>query len=54
MLAEVGLTLNIRNNRTYPIQISVLGGPVNPLDTANATTEYRWDVRHWHYQVQIH
>jgi hypothetical protein len=44
MLAEIGITLNIRNNRTYPIQISVLGGPVNPLDTVNATTEYRYDV----------
>ncbi len=44
MLAEVGITLNIRNNRNYPIEINVLGGPVNPLDTVNATTEYRWDV----------
>ena len=43
-LAFVGITLNIRNNRTYPIRINVLGSPYNPLDTANATTEYRWDI----------
>jgi hypothetical protein len=43
-LAFVGITLNIRNNRTYPIRINVLGGPYNPLDTANAKTEYRWDI----------
>ena len=43
-LAFVGITLNIRNNRTYPIRINVLGSPFNPLDTANATTEYRWDI----------
>lgn len=43
-LAFVGITLNIRNNRTYPIRINVLGGPVNLLDTANAKTEYRWDI----------
>ena len=43
-LAFVGITLNIRNNKTYPIRINVLGSPFNPLDTANATTEYRWDI----------
>ena len=43
-IAFVGITLNIRNNRTYPIRINVLGSPFNPLDTANATTEYRWDI----------
>lgn len=44
MLADVGITLNIQNNRNYPIEINVLGGPFNPLDTSNATIEYRWDV----------
>ena len=43
-LAFVGITLNIRNNKTYPIRINVLGSPFNPLDTANAKTEYRWDI----------
>ena len=40
----VSITLNIRNNRDYPQRINVLGSPVNPLDTANAVTEYRWDI----------
>ena len=43
-LAFVGITLNIRNNTTYPIRINVLGSPFNPLDTVNAKTEYRWDI----------
>ena len=43
-LSVVSITLNIRNNRTYPQRINVLGSPVNPLDTANALTEYRWDI----------
>ena len=43
-LSIVSITLNIRNNRTYPQRINVLGSPVNPLDTANALTEYRWDI----------
>ena len=43
-LSVVSITLNIRNNRTYPQRINVLGSPVNPLDTANAKTEYRWDI----------
>lgn len=43
-LSVISITLNIRNNRSYPQRINVLGSPVNPLDTANAKTEYRWDV----------
>jgi len=43
-LACVSITLNIRNNKTYPIRINVLGSPYNPLDTTNAKTEYRWDI----------
>lgn len=43
-LSVVSITLNIRNNRTYSQRINVLGSPVNPLDTANALTEYRWDI----------
>jgi hypothetical protein len=36
--------LQIRNNTNYPQQINVMGNPANLLDTANATTEYRWDL----------
>ena len=43
-LSVVAITLNIKNNRDYPVRINVLGSPVNPLDTVNSTTEYRWDV----------
>lgn len=38
------ISLNIRNNTNYPQQINVMGNPANLLDTANATTEYRWDL----------
>ena len=43
-LSLVSITLNIRNNREYAQRANLLGSPVNPLDTANALTEYRWDV----------
>jgi len=43
-LSVVSITLNITNNRTYPQNINVLGSTINPLDTANALTEYRWDI----------
>ena len=36
--------LQIRNNTNYPQQINVMGNPTNLLDTANATTEYRYDL----------
>lgn len=44
MFAEVDLSLTITNNVNYPVQINILGNPYNLLDTANATTEYQWDV----------
>jgi hypothetical protein len=43
-LPKVSITLNIQNNRSYSQQINVLGSPVNPLDTANALTEYLWNI----------
>lgn len=42
--SEVDISLNIRNNTNYPQQINVMGNPSDLLDTANAKTEYRWDV----------
>lgn len=43
-LSEVNISLNVQNNRDYPQQINVMGNPANLLDTANATTEFRYDV----------
>lgn len=43
-LAQLDITLVITNNKPYPQDISVMGNPSNLLDTANATTEYRWDI----------
>lgn len=43
-LSEVDISLNIQNNTDVPQQISIMGSPFNPLDTANAKTEYRWDL----------
>ena len=37
------ITLNIKNNTNYIQEANVLGSGINLLDTANATTEYRWD-----------
>jgi len=42
-LADVGITLNIQNNQSYPIQMNVLGNPFNPLDTANAKIQYQFN-----------
>ena len=44
LFAEVDITLNIQNNTAYPQKINVLGNNANLLDTANATTEYRWNM----------
>lgn len=43
-LEGIDISLNIQNNRDYPQQINVMGNPSNLLDTANATTEYRWNI----------
>jgi len=44
MLSQVDITLHIRNNREYPQQMNILGNPYNPLDTANAKTEYQYNL----------
>ena len=43
-LQGLDISLNVRNNTNYPQQINVMGNPSNLLDTANATTEYRYDL----------
>jgi|GEM_PF-2608374 len=43
-LADVDINLTIQNNTNYPQRINIMGSPYNPLDTSNATTEYRWDI----------
>ena len=43
-LAKLDITLDIQNNTNYPQEISVLGNPYNPLDTVNATREFRWNL----------
>lgn len=44
MLSNLDISLKIRNNRNYPINMNIMGSPINPLDTSNAKTEYRWDI----------
>jgi hypothetical protein len=43
-MEDLTFTLNIQNNVNYPIDISILGNPYNALDTANAKTEYQWNL----------
>lgn len=42
--AEVDITLSIKSNRNYAQTANLMGNPYNPLDTANAQTEYRWNI----------
>jgi Fe-S cluster biogenesis protein NfuA len=42
--SEYDISLNIRNNRNYAQTFNGMGGSVNPLDTSNATTEYRYNI----------
>ena len=42
--SEFGFTLQITNNTNATQQLDILGNPANLLDTANATTEYQWNV----------
>lgn len=44
MPSEYDISLNIRNNRNYTQTFNGMGGSVNPLDTSNATTEYRYNI----------
>ena len=38
------LSFNITNSTNGIIPSSILGNPANPMDNANATTRYAWDV----------
>ena len=44
MIDQANITLKLQSNVSYPYTINILGNPYNPLDTTNATTEYRWDI----------
>jgi len=43
-ITDISFTLKVQSNVDYPTTINVLGNPFNPLDTSNATTEYRWNL----------
>jgi hypothetical protein len=43
-ISNIDVTLNIQSNVNYPTTINILGNPFNPLDTSNATTQYRWNL----------
>jgi len=42
--AQVDVSLRIKNLRNYAQTANVMGNPYNLLDTANAQTEYRWNI----------
>ena len=44
MPSEFDISLNIINNRNYAQTFNGMGGSVNPLDTSNAKTEYRYNI----------
>jgi hypothetical protein len=44
MLSDVSISLDVQNNVNYPVQINIMGSPINLRDTSNATREYRWNV----------
>jgi hypothetical protein len=43
-MVQETLTFNIVNNTNGIVPVSILGNPENPMDNANATTQYGWDV----------
>lgn len=43
-MSQVNISLKIQNNRDYPQPINVMGSPFNLLDTANARTEYVYNI----------
>ena len=49
MPSEFDISLNIRNNRNYAQTFNGMGGSVNPLDTSNATTEYRYNITSFNF-----
>jgi hypothetical protein len=44
IIQDVTLTLTIQSNVNYAVPINILGNVFNPLDTANATTQYQYNV----------
>ena len=40
MSAAVEISLAVNNNRNYPLELNIMGSPVNPRDTSNAYTQY--------------
>jgi hypothetical protein len=43
-ITDISFTLKVQSNVDYPTTINILGNPFNPLDTSNATIQYRWDL----------
>ena len=41
---QENITLNIRNTTNGEIPISILGNNADPMDNANASTQYLWDL----------
>jgi hypothetical protein len=44
MFTEVDISLNIKSNVDYNQTANLMGSNINMLDTANAKTEYRWNL----------
>jgi hypothetical protein len=44
MFTEVDISLNIKSNVDYNQTANLMGSNINLLDTANAKTEYRWNL----------
>lgn len=42
--SELNINLTVRNNTNYPINMNIMGSPVNMLDTSNAKKQYRWNI----------
>ena len=49
MSAAVEISLAVKNNRNYPLELNIMGSPVNPRDTSNAYTEYRYDFSSFNF-----
>jgi len=52
--AEVDITIIVKNNRNYTQTANVLGNPYNLRDTANAITEYKWDLTGFVFTIEYY
>lgn len=43
-MAATEISLNVKNNTSGTIEVSLMGNPADLTDNANATTEYRYDI----------